>query len=86
MLSKRTIPSLIRQLHNAGCGADVVSSNEFRKCQIAGINPCDIVFSGVCKMPAEIDQAIAADIGATRSTEGEMWSPLALVHSTEVHS
>ena len=45
-----------------GLGADVVSGGELSKCQIAGIAPERIVFSGVGKREDEIQAAVAAGI------------------------
>ena len=55
--------AVIRTLAEMGAGADVVSAGEMRRAIAAGIDPADIVFSGVGKTEAEIAQALDADIG-----------------------
>ena len=55
--------AVIRTLAEMGAGADVVSAGEMRRAIAAGIDPADIVFSGVGKTEAEITQALDADIG-----------------------
>jgi diaminopimelate decarboxylase len=46
-----------------GAGADVVSLGEFMRAERAGIDPADIVFSGVGKAPSEIAASVAAGLG-----------------------
>jgi len=53
------ILSLLAEL---GCGFDVVSGNELRRCLEAGANPQNIVFSGVGKSKEEIRLAIKEGI------------------------
>jgi len=54
------ILSLLRQ---QGAGADVVSQGEFLRALKAGIDPKDVVFSGVGKTGTELRAALAAGIG-----------------------
>jgi diaminopimelate decarboxylase len=46
-----------------GGGMDIVSSGELARAQAAGINPADVVFSGVGKTDDDIRQALACGIG-----------------------
>lgn len=46
-----------------GHGADIVSGGELARTQKAGIQAGRVVFSGVGKTDAELEQAIALDIG-----------------------
>ena len=55
---------IVRALAAEGCGADVVSGGELAVALGCGVPASKIVFSGVAKSDAEIDQAIAADIHA----------------------
>jgi diaminopimelate decarboxylase len=50
--------TVIRALSAEGCGADVVSGAELTVALGCGITPDRIVFSGVAKTDAELDQAI----------------------------
>lgn len=50
---------IVRAVRDAGGGADVVSGGELALAVEAGISPEKIVFSGVAKSDAEIDQAIS---------------------------
>ena len=52
--------ALIRQL---GGGMDIVSSGELARAQAVGIDPADVVFSGVGKTDDDIRQALAYGIG-----------------------
>ena len=54
--------AVIATLARQGAGADVVSGGELKRALAAGIAPRKIVFSGVGKTAAEMDQALAADI------------------------
>ncbi|MDH5493881.1 MAG: diaminopimelate decarboxylase, partial [Myxococcales bacterium] len=56
--------ALLRQLADAGCGADIVSAGELARCLRAGIPPEKIVYSGVGKTRAELRAAIEAEIRA----------------------
>jgi diaminopimelate decarboxylase len=55
--------AVLRLLANEGYGADVVSGGELARALAAGMAAKDIVFSGVGKTRAELDQALAAGIG-----------------------
>ncbi len=50
---------IVRALAAEGCGADVVSGAELALALACGIAPDRIVYSGVAKLDAEIDRAIA---------------------------
>lgn len=56
--------SLLRLLANAGAGFDIVSGGELYRVLKAGGDASKIVFSGVGKTAAEIDEALAAGIFA----------------------
>lgn len=53
---------VLRLFKELGAGADAVSGGELHRAITAGITPDKIVFSGVGKTVAEIDQAIASGI------------------------
>jgi diaminopimelate decarboxylase len=55
--------SVLKVLAKQGYGADVVSGGELARALAAGMAAKDIVFSGVGKTRAELDQALAAGIG-----------------------
>jgi diaminopimelate decarboxylase len=55
--------AVLRVLQQAGAGADIVSLGELRRARAAGFAPDTIVFSGVGKTAAEIEEAVAAGIG-----------------------
>jgi diaminopimelate decarboxylase len=55
--------AVLRVLQQAGAGADIVSVGELRRVLAAGFAPDTIVFSGVGKTAAEIEEAIGAGIG-----------------------
>jgi diaminopimelate decarboxylase len=55
--------AVLRVLRQAGAGADIVSVGELRRALAAGFAPDTIVFSGVGKTAAEIEEAIGAGIG-----------------------
>ncbi len=55
--------AVLRVLQQAGAGADIVSLGELRRSRAAGFAPDTIVFSGVGKTAAEIEEAVAAGIG-----------------------
>tara|TARA_B100000686_G_scaffold352046_1_gene452678 strand:+ start:2476 stop:3705 length:1230 start_codon:yes stop_codon:yes gene_type:complete len=50
--------TLLKELSKMGSGADVVSIGELLKAMKAGINPKNIVFSGIGKTQEEIERAI----------------------------
>ena len=55
--------AVVRALAACGAGADVVSGGELVRALAAGVDPAEIVFSGVGKTADEMRQAIAADTG-----------------------
>ncbi|HYV67337.1 MAG TPA: diaminopimelate decarboxylase [Myxococcales bacterium] len=55
--------AVLRVLQQAGAGADIVSLGELRRARAARFAPDTIVFSGVGKTAAEIEEAVAAGIG-----------------------
>ena len=54
--------AVLRVLAQQGAGADVVSEGEIRLALQAGIQPCDIVFSGVAKRKEEMRYALEQGI------------------------
>ncbi len=54
---------VLRVLQSLGAGADIVSVGELRRVLAAGFDPDAIVFSGVGKTPAELEEAIRARVG-----------------------
>jgi diaminopimelate decarboxylase len=54
--------ALVRLLAGAGAGFDIVSGGELYRVLKAGGDPAKVVFSGVGKTSAEIDQALAAGV------------------------
>lgn len=54
--------SVLKTIHNAGLGMDVVSGGEIERAIAAGVNGNDIVFSGVAKTADEIRLGIAKRI------------------------
>ena len=55
--------SVLRVLAKNGFGADVVSGGEIARALAAGMNPSDIVFSGVGKTKVELQKALDDGIG-----------------------
>ncbi|MBX7526164.1 diaminopimelate decarboxylase [Qipengyuania vesicularis] len=55
--------AVLRVLANEGYGADVVSGGELTRALAAGMKPEDIVFSGVGKTHAELQQGLESGIG-----------------------
>lgn len=55
--------AVLSVLQRTGAGADIVSLGELRRARLAGFAPDTIVFSGVGKTVAEIEEAVAARIG-----------------------
>lgn len=55
--------AVVRVLKQQGFGADVVSGGELARALAAGMDPADIVFSGVGKSRAELVQALDSGIG-----------------------
>ena len=68
--------AILRTLARLGAGADIVSGGELTRALAAGIPADKIVFSGVGKLPAEIDAALDAGI---RSINVESAEELELV-------
>jgi diaminopimelate decarboxylase len=54
--------AILQLMHAMGVGADIVSAGELHRCLRAGIPGDRIVFSGVGKTAAEIDEALDAGI------------------------
>ncbi|MCB9876076.1 MAG: diaminopimelate decarboxylase [Planctomycetes bacterium] len=54
--------SLLRLVHEAGCGFDLVSGGELERLVAAGLPTDGAVFAGVAKQEWEIDAAVAKDI------------------------
>jgi diaminopimelate decarboxylase len=54
---------VLRVLQGLGAGADIVSVGELRRVLAAGFDPDAIVFSGVGKTQAELEEAIRARVG-----------------------
>lgn len=55
--------AVLRVLAKAGYGADVVSGGEISRAIAAGMKPEDVVFSGVGKTRAELEQALDLGVG-----------------------
>jgi diaminopimelate decarboxylase len=55
--------AVLRVLQQAGAGADIVSVGELRRAHAAGFASDQVVFSGVGKTAAELEEAIRARIG-----------------------
>ncbi len=54
--------AILRIFGNLGGGMDIVSGGELYRALQAGIDPSRVVYSGVGKKAAEMDEALAADI------------------------
>ena len=54
--------SIISYFAKLGCGADIVSIGEFKKCVVAGVSPKKIIFSGVGKENSEIEYALKNNV------------------------
>ncbi len=63
--------NILYLLTHLGCGADVVSSGELKKAILAGFPPEKIVFAGVGKTEAEIEEAINKNILLLNIESGE---------------
>jgi diaminopimelate decarboxylase len=73
--------AVLRLLANEGFGADVVSGGELARALAAGMAAKDVVFSGVGKTRAELDQALNVGIGQFNlelEEEGVVLSDLAV--------
>lgn len=55
--------SLLRLLRAEGAGFDIVSGGELYRARQAGADPAHIVFAGVGKTDAELDEGLAAGLG-----------------------
>lgn len=65
--------AVLRTLHQAGAGADVVSQGELRKALLAGIPAQNIIYSGVGKTDDDLAFALKAGIYQINiETEGEL--------------
>ena len=53
---------VLRLMADHGAGMDLVSSGELKRALKAGVSPSKIVFSGVGKTPAEMEEALRAGI------------------------
>ncbi|MBB5711239.1 diaminopimelate decarboxylase [Sphingomonas xinjiangensis] len=76
--------AVLRLLANEGFGADVVSGGELARALAAGMPPEGIVFSGVGKTRAELDQGLNAGIGQFNlelEEEGVVLSELAVARN-----
>lgn len=72
---------VIRALAGAGCGADVVSGGELSLAMACGVAPDAILYSGVAKTAAEIDQAIGAGDRGIHAIQAESVEELARVEA-----
>jgi diaminopimelate decarboxylase len=65
--------TLLRQLRDLGCGADITSAGELFRARCAGIEPSRILFAGVGKTEEEIAAALREGIYAFNvESEGEL--------------
>ena len=55
--------AILQVLAQAGCGFDIVSGGELDRALRIGVNPALVIFSGVGKTRAEMEQALNAGIG-----------------------
>lgn len=62
---------LLKRFAEAGLGFDIVSAGELKRVLAAGGAAEKVVFSGVAKTVAEIDMALAAEIGCFNVESGE---------------
>lgn len=71
--------SICRMLKDAGAGFDIVSGGELARAQAVGADMSSIVFAGVGKSDAEIEQAIDAGVGWFNvESEAEMENLIAI--------
>lgn len=54
--------NILRMMHSAGCGMDVVSGGEIYRAIAAGVDPEKIVYAGVGKTSPEIEMALSTGI------------------------
>lgn len=71
--------AVLRVLRDLGAGADIVSGGELERALAAGFPAERIVFSGVGKSPAELDQAVRAGAGHIHLESADELSALAAV-------
>jgi len=71
--------AVLRVLARQGYGADVVSGGELIRALAAGMKPEDIVFSGVGKTHAELEQGLRENIGQFNIESEEEGYELALI-------
>ena len=71
--------AVLRIMAAGGAGADVVSGGELARAQAGGIDPADIVFSGVGKTRAEMGQALADGVGMINVESAEELTRLSAV-------
>ena len=62
---------ILREVHKAGCGLDIVSIGEFRVARSAGVPAEDICFAGVGKTKDEIAEALKAGLGVINVEHGQ---------------
>jgi len=62
---------ILREVHKAGCGLDIVSIGEFRVARSAGVPAADICFAGVGKTKDEISEALKAGLGVINIEHGQ---------------
>ena len=55
--------AVLQVFARAGCGFDIVSGGELERALAAGVDPAKVIFSGVGKTRAEMQQALDAGIG-----------------------
>jgi diaminopimelate decarboxylase len=80
--------AVLRVLRDLGAGADIVSGGEMARALAAGFAPERIVFSGVGKSSAELQQAIRAGLGhinVESREELELLAKLAGAEGRRVH-
>ena len=63
--------AVLRHLQRLGAGADIVSVGEMKRAMAAGIEPGNIVFSGVGKTDEELDAAIGAGLRSINAESAE---------------
>ena len=55
--------AVLRLMHDLGAGVDLVSAGEMRRALVAGFSAESLVFSGVGKTVAELEETVAAGVG-----------------------
>lgn len=70
MKANSAVP-VLREVHKAGCGLDIVSIGEFRIARSAGVPASDICFAGVGKTKSEIAEALEAGLGVINVEHGQ---------------